>query len=131
MPVYWPITSTHNAAVEHVCSLEGEARIGGRVRGDQLCDVLSDRGTVLEPVAGPAADDPHVVVVRMAIDQEVAARRVLVLTHPAFHDGRVGESGQAPCEPGACLGDAVVIDKPSIVVGIEAWPMGIDADLHA
>ena len=53
---------------------------------------------MFEAVTGAAADDPKVLVVRVAIDQEVAVPRVLVLTHPAFDDWRVGHQGNSPAE---------------------------------
>src|SRR5690349_6360838 len=49
----------------------GLRRHAGR---EQSRDVLADRRSVLEAVAGAAADDPDVVVIGVAIDQEIPRR---------------------------------------------------------
>src|SRR5262245_60301868 len=99
-----------DARTERVGSAEGKAGLGDGVGHDRVRHVFANRGAMLEPVTGSASRNPHVVVIRMAIDQEIAARRVLVLTHPALDEGSVDESWQAPGEPGARLVNAVAID---------------------
>ena len=59
---------------------EGELRFGSRVAEHAVGNMLAERGTVFEAVAGTAADEPHVRRGRMVIDDEMRVGRLLVLT---------------------------------------------------
>src|SRR3954471_923684 len=58
-------------------------------------DVLTERRAHFEAMSGAAADEPHILELRMLVDEVVAVARRLVLTHPRFHERRVGESREA------------------------------------
>ncbi len=64
---------------------EGEARFGLRFarRGEGGGD-SPDFGAVLEAVARSAADQHDIGVGRVAVDQKVAVRAILILANPAF-----------------------------------------------
>jgi hypothetical protein len=62
---------------------------------DERCDVFAECGTHLESVARPSANQPDVLETRMPIDEKVAVGRSLVLAHPSFRDGRVGEGRES------------------------------------
>ncbi len=67
----------------------------------------------------------------MAIDQEVAGGRVLVLAHAALDDWRVSKRRESAREPGAGDADAVLVEHAIGRVGIDVRAMLIDADLEA
>jgi hypothetical protein len=56
---------------------------------------------VLEAVARPASDQPDVRPLRMAIDEEVPARRVLVLADAGLEQRSRREGGEAAGQEGA------------------------------
>src|SRR5262245_17971545 len=91
-------------------SIDGSSRISAFVRnGEPGIGVLtvehharrqlSDRGSMLEAMTGSTANDPDVVVLRMAIDQEVTGLGVLVRTHAGLDDGRAGQRRHPARQP--------------------------------
>jgi hypothetical protein len=50
---------------------------------------------MLEAVTWPAADNPDILVIRMAIDEKIAGGRVLVLAHTTFDDGGIGQGARS------------------------------------
>src|SRR6188472_1074975 len=72
-------TSIHSAPRDRALRRERECRFRCRRAGDQPGHMLSDGGPVFEPVTGAAAHEPDVLVLRVAIDEEVATGGVLVL----------------------------------------------------
>src|SRR5688572_15905083 len=120
-----------DAVPERDGTVQGKAAVWRRVRRHQVRQVLPYGRSMFEAVARSAAGNPYVVVAGMPIDEEVAARRVLVLTHPALDDRRVGEPWQPTSEPGAGLTNAFGVHNPIAGVGVEARAVRIDADLDA
>src|SRR4030095_12556446 len=79
-------TSIHSAPRYRAFRRECECRFRCRRAGDQPCHMLSDGGPVFEPVTGAAAHEPDVVVLRVAIDEEVATSSVLVLADATLNE---------------------------------------------
>ena len=73
---------------------QADELLGGRSPGDPRSDVGPDGRSELEPVPRTAPGEPHVVVVRMTIEQKVAARRVGVLADPGFQHRRIAQCRQ-------------------------------------
>ena len=84
-----------------------------------LGDVLTDYRAMLEPVSRPTARDQHVVVVGMAIDDEVLVGGVLQLADPGLDHRLILERGKAEREIGARATHFVGRDDALIGVGVE------------
>src|SRR5580700_11369441 len=52
---------------------------------DACGGILADRGTVFEAMPRASSHQPYIVELRMAVDQEIAVGRVLVLAHARLH----------------------------------------------
>src|ERR1700730_9745444 len=109
---------------------EPEALVNHAVTVDEPRNVLAQRRTMLEAVAGAAADDPDVLELGMPVDQEVAVAAVLVLADLRGHERRVAERREAPSQVGAhrierLAGDAIAR------VGIEGRTVTVECDLEA
>jgi hypothetical protein len=50
---------------------------------------------VLETVAGAAPNQPHIVEIRMTIDEEIGVGRVLILADAKFRQGGIAQRGKA------------------------------------
>ena len=74
---------------------QGEAGFDGSALCDSGGDVLPHGGAVLEAVTRPAADQPHVIALRMPVDEEVAIGGVFVLANPRFNYWGVLQSREA------------------------------------
>src|SRR5687767_13223156 len=124
--------ASEDRTVEHgVFAVEREAHVRGSIGCHQAGDIFSDRRPMLEAVARSAANNPHVSVFGMAIDEEVAGRGVLVLTHAAFDERGVRQAGESPPQPRPGGFDTLAIDRPISSIGIESGAMSVDADLDA
>src|SRR5262249_30641572 len=74
------------AALHDALAGQAEARLGLLDPARQeVGGVAADRRPVLEAVAGPRADEQRVGPARMAVDQQVAVRAVLVLADAPLH----------------------------------------------
>ena len=56
---------------------------------DQFSHHFAERWAVFEAVAGASADDPHILVLRMPVDNEVTVRSLLVLAYAGLDQGSV------------------------------------------
>ncbi len=93
--------------------------------------VLADPRPVLEAVAGPAAHDPGVLPGRVAVHDEVAVGRRLVLADAALEERCRGEVGEAPGEEGPGQPEVVGVGDPLAGRWVEARPHPVDPDLEA
>jgi hypothetical protein len=87
--------------------------------------------SMLEAMTGAAAYKPDVFMVPMTIDEEVAGRRVLVLTHATLDKRRICHARKSTLQPRASGVDALAIDAPISRVRIEPHAMRVDAHLEA
>src|SRR5215467_10974241 len=108
-----------------------ESRFSVRVAQHLPRDVLAERGTVLESVPGTAADEPDVFHLGVAVDQEVAVRRVFVLADSRFDDGRVFEGRETMRHIVARLLGHPGADDPRLHVGIDHFAVKVQSDLQA
>ena len=97
---------------------------------DPVDQVAADDRPVLEAVAGAAADDPDVVEVGMAVDEELAVRRRLVLADARLDDRRVGQVREAQGHVGPHDLDALGVDDPLAVGRVERRAVAVRPDLH-
>src|SRR5690348_10668384 len=77
-------------------AVETEEGVGGAVREEDIGGIVAEGGGELEAVAGAAAEEPDVAGLRMAAEEEVAVRAVLVLADAGLDDRLAGEAGDAP-----------------------------------
>src|SRR6185503_16868723 len=92
--------------IDRPCSLcrfgfERQTRVRLRAGDDQVCGELANDGTVLEAVARTAAHNPDVVVVRMAVDQQIPVGSILVLADAGADHRRALHRRKAALDPGA------------------------------
>src|ERR1022692_4833378 len=83
------------------------ARVHRPAMQDTCGDILADRWTMLEAMPGASTHQPNVGEVRVAVDQEIAVGRVLVLADARLHQGRMPQSGQALAEEIARGGERI------------------------
>src|ERR1039458_3461982 len=83
------------------------ARVHRPAMQDTCGDILANRWTMLEAMPGASANQPNVGEVRVAVDQEIAVGRVLVLADARLHQGRMPQSGQALAEEIARGGERI------------------------
>src|ERR1039457_313897 len=88
--------SVHRPLLDFLLGGQAEAGLRLPALHDASGYILAHRRTVLEAVAGATAHQPHVLAFGMAVDQEIAVGRVLVLADLARHQRRVLEAGKAP-----------------------------------
>src|SRR5262249_42930774 len=77
------------------------------------------------------ADKQHVVVLGMSIDEEVAVRSVLVLTHARLDQRRVLERGKAPRDVATDRAQSFRAHSATAPLGIERRAVIVERDLHA
>src|SRR5258708_35341113 len=93
---------------------QAELGLGRRLVQHEPRHELTDGGPVLEAVSRAAAHEPGVRGVRVAVDDEVLVRRVLVLAHARFEQRRARQRGEPEAEivpgrlEGGGRGEAVV-----------------------
>ena len=97
---------------------------------DQRRNVPAQRRAVLEAVAGSSAHNPALRPLRMAIDDEVAGRGVLVHTDARFHKRGVAQRRNAATGKLSSELHLRRIDDTRDRFGIDHWTVAIDADLH-
>jgi hypothetical protein len=85
---------------------------------------------VLEPVTGAAAGEPDVLVLRVAIDEEVAGGRVLVLADATLNEWCGAHTRESATHPRSRGLDAVVVDLAVFGVRIERRAVGVDPHLQ-
>src|SRR5947207_58554 len=127
-----PHISVHGAVLHGGFGAQSEARLRlARSRRRHVCDVLADNGAVLEAVAGAAADEPDVFKRRVAVNQEVAVRSVLVLADARLDDGRGAERGQTACEVSAHSRESFTGDDALALVRVEGRAVSVNRQLDA
>src|SRR5580704_6722637 len=93
--------------------------------------ILTHRRAVFEAMPGTSADQPDVGVVRVAVDQEIAIGRVLVLADPRFEERGVPQRGKALPEEIARGGERIGGRCAIRGVGIDGRAMAVEGDFHA
>src|SRR5687768_8667228 len=73
----------------------GEQRMYRRPPLNERRDVIADRGAELESVPGPATHEPHVLELRMSVDEEMPVARRLVLTDASLHERCVSQGRES------------------------------------
>src|SRR5690606_9863796 len=91
----------------------------------------ADLGSVLETVARAAAQEERALLRWMAVDQEVAVGRILVLADAKFAERPLRQRRKAPRREGAQQLHAGLADAPVAAVGIERRPVRVARDLEA
>src|SRR5579862_5547896 len=97
----------HRASLDSVFRCQRKSFLGASAIDDERRDILAQRRSMLESVSRSSAHQPHVLKIRMPVDQKIAVRRVLVLTHARFHDRSIGQRREAPCQPVPHEGEAL------------------------
>ena len=97
----------------------------------QIRRVLANRWAVLEAVPRSAANEPHVVVCGMAVDQEIAVGGVFILADACLDDGRTLHRRKPPLDPCTRAGNCAGVGRPIGTVGIDRRAMLVDPDFHA
>ena len=97
----------------------------------QCNDMPRNGGSVLEAMSRTAADKEHVGVVRVAIDEEISRRRVLVLTDVRVDQRRRGQLRKPSTEEGARRIDERGRNQAIGGVGIDRRTVAIDAHFEA
>src|SRR6478736_5829053 len=82
-------------------------------------------------MAGASASQPPVLVVRVAVDQEISVRRVLVLAHAGFGERCVLQGGEAIRHEPLRLGYALSADAAVARIGIEWRTVAVERQLAA
>src|ERR1700674_2243297 len=85
---------------------------------------------MLEAVPRAPAHDPHVLHCRMAVDDEVAVRSLLVLANASFHKRRVLQGREAKAKILANVSQSFLADYPLAVSGIENRTARVVGDLE-
>ena len=86
---------------------------------------------MLEAVPRTAAKQVHAVKRRMAINQEIAIRRIFVLADAELSERAPSQSREAPFSERAQLGRAVFAHAPVANVGIEIHAVRVARDFEA
>src|SRR3546814_5396777 len=96
-----------------------EREIGfGLARPEYLgCDIATERRTVLEAMAGAAADDPAIAPCGVPIDQHVAVVAIFILADFGRRERAPGEGGESLRQIGADIGQPLFGAPPVGAVG--------------
>ena len=86
---------------------------------------------MLEAVPGAAAHQPDVVEIGVPVDEELAVRRRLVLADARLDDRGVGQVRETHGQVGPHDLDALGVDDPLAVGGVERRTVAVGPDLHA
>src|SRR5215510_10818338 len=126
------VTSVHRAPCVGALPCQSESRMGsGFLVQHEACCLFADGRSVLETMARPAADNPDIVVLRVSIDEEVAVRRVLVLTDARLHDRCAFHGREPTLQPRTRALHCRLCDDTVVAIGIDRRAMLVDANLEA
>ena len=98
---------------------------------DQLSHHFSQRGAVLEAVAGAAAQQPHVIHSGMAVHDEVAVGSLLVLADARLDQRSIFHRGKTESNIFADALQGRLTDHSFAEGGIEGAAAGVIGDLEA
>src|SRR5262245_38510896 len=86
----------HSSLPRGLFGSQCESSFGLSTLDDARRDVFAQGRAVFESVAGAASYQPDVVEIGMAVDKEIAVRRVFVLANPRLDERRVRQPRKAP-----------------------------------
>src|SRR3546814_15424731 len=109
-----------------------EREIGfGLARPEYLgCDIATERRTVLEAMAGAAADDPAIAPCGVPIDQHVAVVAIFILADFGRRQRAPGEGGESLRQIGADIGQPLFGHPPVRALGSLSGAMPVQRDLE-
>src|SRR5436305_115792 len=112
-------------------AVEAEEGIGGAVFEEDPGGVLAEGRAQLEAVAGAAAEEPDVGGVRMAAEEEVAVRAVLVLADAGLQDRLGRQTGEAARQDAPRSRQEIGRDEPLAEGGVERRAPGVVRQFEA
>src|SRR6476661_5060749 len=118
-------------AVRVTRTVEREPGVGIAVAEEDPRRVLSQSRAELEAMAGAAAEEPDVRRARMAAEEEVAVRAVLVLADAGLGHRLAREAGEAAGQDLPRPRQGLRGDEPLAGGGIEGRPPGVVRHLEA
>src|SRR5262249_31533592 len=125
------VTSVYRPALDVALGCQSKSRLSVAFAQHLLSHIFPDCGPMFETVPGPAAHQPDVRPIGMAVDQKIAARRVLVLADPRFGERCVAQIGKPFGKESAGFFDAGVADAPVACVGIERCAVPVESQLES
>ena len=93
---------------------------------DPRSNVLTNCRTVLETVTGPPANQPHIVEIRMPVDQKITGRSVLVLADTGFSQRHIAKGRETFGKKTIRFHHAFGTDAPVTQIRIEAGAMTVE-----
>src|SRR5882724_8076716 len=81
--------SVNGPLLRRAFAREAESRLRLARPQDAARNILADRGSVFESMAGSAAREPDVRRRRMLVEKKISVRRVLVLADARFDQRRI------------------------------------------
>ena len=93
---------------------------------DPRSNVLTNGRTVLETVTRSPANQPHIVEIRMPVDQKITGRSVLVLADTGFSQLRIAKGRETFGKKTIRFHHAFGTDAPVTQIRIEAGAMTVE-----
>src|SRR5579859_7042472 len=111
-------------------SLQLPDGLGHTILQYQIGHHLPDRRPMLEPMPGPASEQPHILVRRMSVHNEVTVGRLLVLADASLNQRRIAQCRESEADIFANVLKRFGTDHPLSVTWIEFRPPRIVGNLE-
>ena len=127
----WLKTLIHRPHLHRLFTRNRKARFSGSIAQDSGAQVIGDRRTMLESVAGAAAGNPDIVKIRMAVNQKVAVGSVFILADTGLQDRSIVHCRKMFFQEAAKVVDRGGLNYAAAAIGIEGRAVTVKSDLEA